>query len=276
MPARRWGIAVLGLVVVVGDRPDEQARPYGRAAWGAQREREGEAGCAGTREPRRCSRTPIRSRSRTPSSVAWRTARRRRAAPAKIDSATLAAIRADVEKSVLDSLQKMRPPQPAPGSQGTPSVGARGATRGVDFTGMTQAQIDSIVRSTRAATDFARGFPSRANPGVFVIPPRGSAERVQFDQRIANMGPPRHVLVARSAAGPLPPGASGGGHARDGRAAPPVERRRALRPGEPRLGRRRTAADAQPRLGDAPAQRRHERLDPRASRPARRRIRCTG
>ena len=61
---------------------------------------------------------------------------------------------------------------------------------------MTQAHIDSIVRSARSATDLTRGFSGRATPGTFTIPPRGSAERAPFDARMANMGPPRRVVVA--------------------------------------------------------------------------------
>jgi hypothetical protein len=106
----------------------------------------------------------------------------------KIDSATLAAIRADVEKSVLDSLQKIPPPEPSRDSRG--ARGARGGGRfGVapDFSGMTRDHIDSIVKST---------FGGRGVPGNFTIPPRGSSDRAAFDARIADMGPPRRLIIA--------------------------------------------------------------------------------
>jgi hypothetical protein len=73
----------------------------------------------------------------------------------KIDSATIAMIRADVEKVILDSLQKLQPPAPAPASRGAAQFGGRG---GPDFSRMTRSHIDSIF--------------------------------------VANMGPPRRVVVA--------------------------------------------------------------------------------
>jgi tRNA A-37 threonylcarbamoyl transferase component Bud32 len=118
-------------------------------------------------------------------------------APAKIDSATLAAIRSDVEKSVLDSLQKMRPPEPPPGSPGSPGSqnpqGSRGSPgnqrfgRAPDFSGMTQAHIDSIVRSAGGMGNLGR---INGRDG------RGAGDRASFEARMENMGPPRRVIVA--------------------------------------------------------------------------------
>ncbi len=127
------------------------------------------------------------------SAVERRMANRTATAPttAKIDSATLALIRSEVESSVLDSLKKMAPPEPPPGSQG----GQRFNGRGADFSGMTQAHIDSIVRSTRAAIDLGRNVNGRGGPGNFTGP-RNSADAAQFEARMANMGPPRRVIVA--------------------------------------------------------------------------------
>jgi Protein kinase domain len=119
--------------------------------------------------------------------VESRMATRTVAAPSapKIDSATLAAIRNDVEKSVLDSLQKMRPPEPSPDTRG--ARGGQRFTGAPDFSGMTRDHIDSIVKST---------FGGRGVPGNFTIPPRGSSDRAAFDARMADMGPARHVIVA--------------------------------------------------------------------------------
>ena len=110
----------------------------------------------------------------------------------KIDSATLAAIRADVERLVLDSLQKVRPQEPAPGTPGAPQFGNRGPRS--NFTGMTQAQVDSIVRAARGLADFARG--GREPTVIPPIPPRGTADRALYDVRAATMGPPRHLVIA--------------------------------------------------------------------------------
>ena len=90
----------------------------------------------------------------------------------KIDSATLAAIRADVEKLVLDSLQKVRPPEPAQGSQGRARFpGGRG---NIDFSGMTREHIDSIVRSARTMTNFVNPLATRH---VIVADPPADSRR---------------------------------------------------------------------------------------------------
>jgi tRNA A-37 threonylcarbamoyl transferase component Bud32 len=127
------------------------------------------------------------------SAVERRMANRTAAAPAaaKIDSATLALIRSEVESSVLDSLKKLAPAEPPPASQGGQRVNGRGS----DFSGMTQAHIDSIVRSTRAAVDLGRNLNGRGGQGNFGMP-RGTADAAQFEARMANMGPPRRVIVA--------------------------------------------------------------------------------
>ncbi|HXD22250.1 MAG TPA: serine/threonine-protein kinase, partial [Gemmatimonadaceae bacterium] len=89
------------------------------------------------------------------SAVERRVAKRASATPAtvKVDSAMLATIRSEVEKSVLDSLQKMQPPEPQRGAQRADRFNGR-----PDFSGMTRAHIDSIVRMTRGLADGASGF----------------------------------------------------------------------------------------------------------------------
>jgi eukaryotic-like serine/threonine-protein kinase len=180
MPAKRWGAALAGLgaialviLLVRGIAPGGGA--------GAARADSVAAPKPATPAP---AATPSLTRAESlaiASAVERRVANRTSQAPAtmKIDSATLAAIRSDVEKSVLDSLQKMRPPEPPPGAPGAPGArGGRGEQRATvripDFSGMTFAHIDSIVRSARGAGDPAQSF----------------------DARMANMGPPRRVLIA--------------------------------------------------------------------------------
>ena len=167
MPSRRWGwaagaVAVAAAVVMwfrynpveMGGKalkPDSVVTPKPAAAASPSLTRADSLAIADAVERRMANRAA-------------------KAPPAlKIDSATLAAIRSDVEKSVLDSLQKMRPPEPPAGSQ---VRGTRFNTRGVDFSGMTREHIDSIVRSAR----IAQGF-----------------------------GPPRHVIVADPPADPRRP-----------------------------------------------------------------------
>jgi serine/threonine-protein kinase len=113
-------------------------------------------------------------------------------ATARIDSATLALIRADVEKDMLDSLNKMRESESAvPGGAGGPPRGGSNQR----FPGMTRAQLDSIYRLRFVPEEFMNGFPQRGNVR-FSIPPRGSPDRAPFDARLANMGPPRRIIVA--------------------------------------------------------------------------------
>ena len=193
VPARRWGTALASLALVIVVVLLVRSNRMGR----------GTPAPAGTDSavapkpappPARTAPTLTRSDSLAiANAVERRMANRTSAAPAtaKIDSAMLAAIRSDVEKSVLDSLKKMQPEAPSGGGQRPQRFGTR-----PDFSGMTQAYIDSIVRSTRAGAEFARGGIGRPTPGTFVIPPRGSTERQSFDARMANMGPPRHVIVA--------------------------------------------------------------------------------
>jgi tRNA A-37 threonylcarbamoyl transferase component Bud32 len=129
-------------------------------------------------------------------SVERRMADRTAAAPkaVKIDSVTLAQIRSDVEKSVLDSLQKIKPPEAGPGQRGlgTPPFAGR---RPQYFSDMTKAQVDSIVRASQFAGDIGMRFADRAGGGLG-IPPRGSPLRASYDARAANMGPPRRIVVA--------------------------------------------------------------------------------
>ena len=124
--------------------------------------------------------------------VESRMANRRAAAAATLDSAAILSITSDAIRIVFDSLQKLRPPEPQAGAQGTQRFGRRD---GSNFAGMTRAQIDSVVRSTRNTIEFAGGFPQRGTV-TLSIPPRGSADRVAYDARFANMGPPRRIVVA--------------------------------------------------------------------------------
>jgi tRNA A-37 threonylcarbamoyl transferase component Bud32 len=129
-------------------------------------------------------------------SVERRMADRTAAAPkaVKIDSVTLAQIRSDVEKSVLDSLQKIKPPEPGPGQRGlgTPPFAGR---RPQYFSDMTKGQVDSIVRASQFAGDIGMRFADRGGGGSG-IPPRGSPLRASYDARATNMGPPRRIVVA--------------------------------------------------------------------------------
>ncbi|MFI5246770.1 MAG: serine/threonine-protein kinase, partial [Gemmatimonadales bacterium] len=134
VPPKRWGVAMAALFLVV----------VAIVVWRGSRQ--------GGGAPSATSDSVVASKPAPPapampsltraeslaiaSAVERRMVNRTSAAPAtmKIDSATLAAIRSDVEKSVLDSLQKLRPSEPPPGSQ----VAQRPGGRGPDFSGMTQ------------------------------------------------------------------------------------------------------------------------------------------
>ncbi len=198
IPARRWGAALASLALVVvavavvrGSRASGGAVAPTKADSIAARK-----SAAAVAAPPKLTRADSQAIA---SAVERRMANRTSAAPPtlKIDSAMLATIRSEVEKSVLDSLKKIPPSEPpaagqgGPGGQGPQRFGGR-----PDFSGMTRAHIDSIVRSTRGLTDIGAAFNGRGTPGTFAIPPRGSDERRSFDARMANMGPPRHVVIA--------------------------------------------------------------------------------
>ncbi|MFI5231829.1 MAG: serine/threonine-protein kinase [Gemmatimonadales bacterium] len=192
VPARRWGAvlasAVLVIVAVLAVRGSraEHSTPAPAATDSAV------APKPAAPAPRAVPALTHADSLAIANAVERRVANRTSAAPptAKIDSAMLATIRSDVEKSVLDSLKKMQPEAPAGGQRAQRFNGRP------DFSGMTPGYIDSIVRSTRGLTDLARGGNGRPTPGAFMIPPRGSADRQSLDARLANMGPPRHVVVA--------------------------------------------------------------------------------
>ncbi|MGH7655834.1 MAG: serine/threonine-protein kinase [Gemmatimonadaceae bacterium] len=192
VPARRWGtvLASLALVVVAVALVRGSRAGHGTAAPAPS-----DSVVAPKPAPQPAPAAPALTHADSlaiANAVERRVANRASEAPpsAKIDSAMLAAIRSDVEKSVLDSLKKMRPEAPPRGGQRPQRFNGR-----PDFSGMTQAYIDSIVRSTRGLAEFGRGN-GRLTPGTFVIPPRGSAERQSFDARVQNMGPPRHIIIA--------------------------------------------------------------------------------
>ncbi len=115
-----------------------------------------------------------------------------------VDSAMIAQIRAEAIKDVLDSLQKMRPPEQQRGTRSTQTqlLGGRG---GNAFSGMTRAQIDSLVRSAPSMVELANRFPgggpSAPNAGI-PYPAIGTPERTAYDERAANMGPPRRIVIA--------------------------------------------------------------------------------
>ena len=109
-------------------------------------------------------------------------------APALADSATIARIanqlRGEVERAVLDSLSRLRP-------QGPPAGAGRQLfiDRSTDmkrFPGLSESEVDSIVRASRGAVDMFTGGDGRG---------RMRLDRVVFDQRARNMGPPRRVVV---------------------------------------------------------------------------------
>ncbi len=195
MPVRRWGtvLAVLALAVV-----GAAVVRANRAGGGAAAPKADSAVAPKPAPPVAAVLTHDDSNA-IANAVERRMAKRTSAAPptVKIDSAMLATIRSEVEKSVLDSLKAMQPPEPARGAPG--AAGSQGPQRfngRPDFSGMTRAHIDSIVRSTRGLTDMGNAFNGRGAPGNFTIPPRGSNERQSFDARMANMGPPRRVVIA--------------------------------------------------------------------------------
>jgi hypothetical protein len=141
------------------------------------------------------------------SAVERRMANRTAAPPSapKIDSATLAAIRADVEKLVLDSLQKLRPPDPAPDVRGS-GRGQRFTNVRPDFSGMTREHIDSIVRSARAMSSFANPVNPMTLRHVIVADPPPDPRHPDLQQdgtqvmdavRKLLVANPRYVLVNR-------------------------------------------------------------------------------
>jgi hypothetical protein len=75
---------------------------------------------------------------------------------------------------------------------GTPPFGGR---RPQYFSGMTKAQVDSIVRASQFAGDIGNRFADRGTGGL-AIPPPGSPLRGSYDARLANMGPSRRIIVA--------------------------------------------------------------------------------
>jgi hypothetical protein len=113
-------------------------------------------------------------------------------APARLDSAAIAKIastlRAEIEKAVLDSLEKSRPPVPPPGSARGSQVFIDRNGGGRRFTSLSPMQVDSIVRMTRgtaegiAELNRARGMS-------------GALDRGAFDARAASLGAPRRVVV---------------------------------------------------------------------------------
>ncbi len=186
IPARRWGAALTGLALVaVVIAITRGSRLGGTGMHGAA-----DSIAAPKPAAPAAPATPSLTRAESlaiAAAVTRRMETRAAAAPAatKIDSATLAAIRADVESSVLDSLKKIQPPAASPGAP--MAQGFRG--RGADFSAMTQAHIDSIVsRSSRSLGDLGRGMDERGG--------HGGGDRGQVEARMANMGPPRRLLLA--------------------------------------------------------------------------------
>jgi serine/threonine-protein kinase len=203
LPRRRWGAALTALAVVVvaiALARGSRARNGTAARGESDSSRAARAPAAAPATPAPLALTHAESLA-IATSVEKRMAVRTTAAPkaAKIDSATLAQIRSDVERSVLDSLQKIKPPEAAPpergGGGGGPPFGGR---RSAFFRAMTPAQIDSIVRAAPNAelADRFAGRGAGTGAGGFTIPPRGSPERAAYDERMANMGPARRIVVA--------------------------------------------------------------------------------
>ncbi len=162
-PARKWGAALAVLAVTAMVAFAVRSRMALSAAPAPAPDTIAAAKAAAPPPPA----TPALTRAESlaiASAVERRMATRTAVAPSapKIDSATLAAIRADVEKSVLDSLQKIPPPEPARDSRG-----ARGGQRfggGPDFSGMTR--VRAVARRDRLHGPGAHGtrrIRSRAN-----------------------------------------------------------------------------------------------------------------
>jgi tRNA A-37 threonylcarbamoyl transferase component Bud32 len=195
-PARRWGTALAALaLVIVAVALARRSRMAGETSTAAAPPAKAESASAARVvpvKPAPLSLTHAESLAIV-NAMEKRMAVRTAATPpaVKIDSAQLATIRADVEKDMLDSMNKMRPPDGPPGMQGGPRQGGRSQR----FVGMTPAQLDSMQRSIRASADFGGGFPQRG-AGNFTLPPRGSPARAPYDARMANMGPARRIVVA--------------------------------------------------------------------------------
>ncbi|HEX7546812.1 MAG TPA: serine/threonine-protein kinase [Gemmatimonadaceae bacterium] len=166
-PARRWvvvlaTVAVIVVAIVLWNR----GHPGKSASTDA----------AARRSPRETAAPPAATVALTHAdslaiarAIENRMADRSAATPAtvKLDSATLALIRADVEKAVLDSFQRPAAGGPAPAPPGARSAPQFEGRRGADFSRMTRAHIDSIF--------------------------------------VRNMGPPRRVVVADPRPNPLHP-----------------------------------------------------------------------
>ncbi len=120
-----------------------------------------------------------------------RLAERTAAAPAPVrdDQARMAkladSLRAYMMKAVFDSLAKTRPPAPPPPDiRGTAALGTDRNYRALP-NGMSLQSIDSMVRSMRG----------RRGRGGFRGRNGAQPSREAFNERMANLGPPRHVLV---------------------------------------------------------------------------------
>ena len=166
-PVRRWGAAIAVVAaIVVAIVLWRQGRPDASAA----------ADVATKRAPRTSVAPPTANVALTQAdSLAIARAVERRMADrsaitpttVKIDSATLARIRADVEKAVLDSLQRPAAGGPSPAARGERGASQFEGRAGPDFSRMTRAHIDSIfVRNMGAPRRVvvADPRPNRAHP----------------------------------------------------------------------------------------------------------------
>ncbi|HEV8409258.1 MAG TPA: serine/threonine-protein kinase [Gemmatimonadaceae bacterium] len=145
--------------------------------------------------------------------VEARIAERTAAAPAaqtRRDSAMLAklgdSLRSEMMKAVFDSLAKTQPHAPPPGTM--PSAGSGvaapplppGTDRGSRVFVQSPVAIDSMVRAItgRGGFDRAQMFQGRGGNGG--QPFGGQPSREMINERMANLGPPRRILVTTPAA----------------------------------------------------------------------------
>jgi serine/threonine-protein kinase len=145
--------------------------------------------------------------------VEARIAERTAAAPAaqsRRDSAMLAklgdSLRSEMMKAVFDSLAKTQAHAPPPGTMpsGAPGVPtpppAPGGDRGARMLVQSPAAIDSMVRALTARGGLDRGQMFQGRGGNGGQPFGGQPSREMNNERMANLGPPRRILVTTPAA----------------------------------------------------------------------------
>ena len=195
---RRWAVALAAVALIV---VAIEIWSHGRAGPSASQ------GATSRRAPRTSAAPPAAAGVLTRAdslaiarAIERRMADRSAATPAtvKIDSATLALIRADVEKDIVDSLQRVAAGGPlpaapaAPGARGAPRFEGRGAS---DVSRMTRAEMDSIfVRNMGPARRVVVTDP-RPNPAHPEIQTAGVQLMDALRRRLSAV--PRFALANR-------------------------------------------------------------------------------